>query len=151
MTYIIEPFKSINNLHLASTIAEVELLLGKFPLEHNPYTSDYFTGIYKDGITISYKEGLVCYIGVHTSLGPIVHSSFDFSNKSFLEIIAYFKKYSGDIFIEDEIAIVSEYLGISTYFEDGLKEVAIFSKSYSIDIIKGLEKINLNDNIFKKV
>ena len=99
------------------------------------------TGVYKDGITISYKESLSCYI---RHAHNIISKTFKFSflGKSYYEVMSYFKQYSGNIYIEGETSIVSEFLGISTYFEDGIKEVAIFSKSYKAEIIKGLEIVN---------
>ena len=96
-------------------------------------------GHYIGGITVSYKENLSCFIGILISLEP-VHLNFNFLDKSYDEVMNYFKQYPGNIYIEGEdTSIISEHLGICTYFEDGLKEVAIFSQSYGAEMIKTLE------------
>jgi hypothetical protein len=133
--YIIEPYKSINNLNLNSTPAEIEQILGKCDLEKNEYAPDYLTGFYQGGIIISYKDNLACYIGILIGLCP-AHLEFNFLNKNYNDVMNYFKQYPGNIYIEEDVIILSDHLGISTYFEDGLKEVAIFLESYRAEIIK---------------
>lgn len=140
--YLITPYESIEGLkgklNLNSTPDEIEKILGKCDLKSNEYAPNYLTGFYTDGVTISYKENLACYIGILITLSP-VHLNFNFVDKNYDEVMNYFKQYPGNIYIESDVGIVSESLGISTYFEDGLKEVAIFSKGYGEEIIKTLE------------
>ena len=140
--YLITPYESVEGLkgklNLNSTPDEIEKSFGKCDLKSNEYAPNYLTGSYPDGLTISYKENLVCYIGILITSSP-VHHNFYFIDKNYDELMNYFKQYPGNIYIENDVGIVSEFLGISAYFEDGLKEVAIFSKSYGEEIIKTLE------------
>lgn len=138
--YIIEPYKSIGNLLLNSTPFQIGKLLGNASLNSSIYAPTYLTGIYRNGITVSYKDNLVVYIGVHIILNPI-HLDFSFMGKSYTDVLNYFKVFPKCIYIENDVSIISEYLGIGIYFEDGIKEVSIFSENYGKEIMNGLECI----------
>jgi hypothetical protein len=139
--YLIEPYKSIGKLNLNSNPSEIEKILGEAEMKSSEYAPGYITGHYINGITVSYNENSACYIGVIISLFP-VHLNFSFSNKSYQEVLNYFKQYPGDIYSEGgDTSLVSEFLGISAYFEDGIKEAAVFSKNYFKSLISTFEKI----------
>ncbi|MEO8111309.1 MAG: hypothetical protein ABI594_14800 [Ginsengibacter sp.] len=138
--YLIEPYKSIGILNLNMSTSEIEDILGNGNIKHSTYLPAIDIGNYINGIKIEYEKNLACYIGVLTSLTP-VHLDFNFYDKSYLEVMQYFKRYQGNIYVEDEVSIVSDFLGISAYFEDGIKEVSIFTRSYGVEPIKGLEII----------
>src|SRR5690348_7419303 len=136
--YLITPYMAIDKLILNSPTSEIEKILGSGNDKQSKYFPDIEIGKYAKGITVEYRKNLSCFIGVLISLEP-VHLEFNFYNKSYDDVMNYFKSYPGDIYIEGgETSIISEHLGISTYFEDGLKEVGIFSKSYREEFVKGL-------------
>lgn len=137
--YLIRPYHSINDIPLDSTPKAVEDILGKTKLTESEYNSSYSRAYY-DGIEIEYFENRSSFIGVLTSLNP-VHDYFKFGGKSYQEILSYFKLFPGSIYQEGKTALYSEHLGISTYFEDGLKQVGIFSKNSKYAYLSGLDKV----------
>jgi len=144
--YLIYPYKSIGSITLNSSPSEIEQILGKSELSSNDFAPDYLTGYYLGGVAVSYKENAACYIGCIIQLCP-THLDFSFKDKTYSEVIDYFKIYPGNIYIEDEVSVISEFLGISTYFEDGIKEVAIFSNNYGAEIIKFCKLFESKTNI----
>ena len=138
--YLITPYNSIGNLKLLSSSSEIEQILGQCDLESNILEPDYLTGLYQAGIVVSYRNDVCCFIGINSFLKP-VHIDFDFSEKSYDEVLAYFFEFPDNIFAEDGVSLFSELLGIGVYFEDGIKEVSICSKDYSDYIKKGMKKI----------
>lgn len=138
--YLIEPYKSIGDLNLGMQITESDSILGKGEILSNKYLPDIIVQKYINGTTMEFKNNFACFIGILISLNPI-HLNFYFKDKDYDQILNYFKEYSGKIFCEGETMLVSEYLGITAYFEDGIKEVGIFSNDYKHFIIDGLEII----------
>lgn len=138
--YFIEPYKSIGELILDCTQSEIEGVVGKGQVEKSKYIANMLVGYYDNGVKVEYQNGIVSFIGILISLCP-AHLDFTFENKSYSEVLKYFKSYPGDIFGDDDIGIISEHLGISVYFYDSISQVGIFSKNIKDSFLNGLIKI----------
>ena len=139
--FLIESYKSIGPVFLDVPISEIEKVLGKTDIKVSKYFADEEIGMYSNGIAVSYHEKLSSFIGVLISLKP-VHEDFHFLNKNYNEVLEYFNSHPGNIYLEDKTSLFSEYLGITVYFEDGIKEVGTISKNYIKFHITNLELYN---------
>jgi len=139
--YIIRPYISIGEIELNAKIVEINSFLNKEDSGIIASDTNYITINYNLGITVSYLKGFSSFIGVTINLLPI-HEEFSFIDKNYNEVINYFKKFPGKIHYEEDVGIISEFLGISVYFEDGIKEVGIFVKEYIEEMIIGMQTIN---------
>lgn len=139
---LIIPYKSMGFVNLDSTISEIESLLGKGQVDYVDIEGEKFTNVsYKNGITVVFKNELSCFIGVATGINICSLEDFSFEGRSYDQILAYFKEKKGNIFHEDETMLISETLGISAFFEDGLKEVGMFTREYLTYLSEGLSEI----------
>ena len=134
----IEPYNSIGNIKLDSRKEDIDKQLS-LAWEKNTAVAgvEFLDCRYSEGITISYKENHPYFIGVMSILNP-TYLNFEFSKKNYNEIVTFLQSLPGKIYFEHETSLFSEYLGVSIYFEDGVKEIGIFGKDYLNDDISNL-------------
>lgn len=127
---LITPYKTLGELSLNSPLDEDQLALGKGAYSKVELNGEiYINGFYSKGYNISYLNGLSCFIGCFKP-NNCLYETFLFEDKSYDDILNFFDSFPGHIYVEKDTSVISEYLGISTYFEDDLQEVGIFTDSY---------------------
>ena len=124
------PFESLGAVSLGQEATEVGLsvrLIGKRRIIDN--NEEVKKASYLPSYSVLFKDQLVYYIAVTADLEPI-HQQFSFKNKTFNEVLEYYRSFGGRVFVEDEVSIISDKLGISAYFEDDLAEISIMTRQY---------------------
>ncbi|HWI93255.1 MAG TPA: hypothetical protein VNT20_18380 [Flavisolibacter sp.] len=135
--YLIKPYNSIGDFELGTSRVIIESRLGETRIDKNPFSEQIQIARYPLGLTIEYKDAKACFIGAIIELKPVLHD-FSFENRSLQDILNYFRQFPGVIYTDSSV-YVSEYLGITTYFEDSkLLEVGIFAKEHKENMIDGM-------------
>ena len=116
----------LGELSLNSSLDEDQLALGKGAYSKVELNGEiYINSFYSKGYNISYLNGLSCFIG-YFKPNDCLYGNFLFKDKSYDNMVNFFSSFPCNIYFEKDTSIISQYLGISAYFEDDLQEVGIF-------------------------
>ncbi|MCG2613577.1 hypothetical protein LZZ85_04765 [Terrimonas sp. NA20] len=134
------PFQEIGKWKLNRSVMDLSELAQNVNGEGK---TDHSVVYFDDFVTVEFLNHLSKFIGAHISLNPI-HQDFIFSSKTYEQVIEYFSLFGKEVYIEGQTMVVSVDLGITTYFEDGIKEVGVFSPDFAINMIEGMDSVFRN-------
>lgn len=137
MIYEIYPYNRIGEWKLEAERSELLRLSAESFKSNDHILPGYEIEYFDNNITVEFDNNISKSIGINPSLNPF-HQQFHFKNRSFTEVVNYFLNFGSNVYIDEDTVAVSLDLGISTYFEDGLKDVGIFSVDYRESIIEDL-------------